>query len=159
MTTAESVEPVADRIDRQIHIDATADRVWELVARPGWWINDGTVVDLPTETQGDVVTVTHPSYGSFRIQTVRLDEPGYAAYRWLGGKTDAGDSEEPPTTLVEFWIEEQPTGGVLLRVAESGFAALPGGPATRREAFEDNDQGWVQELAAARAFLAPAGHA
>ena len=30
-----------DRIDRSIEIDAPAERVWDLVTRPGWWINEG----------------------------------------------------------------------------------------------------------------------
>lgn len=143
--------PVADRIEREIHIDAPPGRVWRLIARPGWWINEGQVVDLPTDVDGDVSTVHHPTYGGFRIRTVQLDEPRYAAYRWLGG--EAGTGSEGPTTLVEFWIEEQEGGGVRLRVAESGFASLPGDDLARRKAFEENDEGWEQELRAARAHV------
>ena len=33
-----------DRIDRSIEIDATAEKVWGLVSRPGWWINSRTIV-------------------------------------------------------------------------------------------------------------------
>ncbi|WP_246623126.1 SRPBCC family protein [Streptomyces malaysiensis] len=40
-TNAELTE--LDRIARQIDIDAPAERVWELIARPGWYVNDGAV--------------------------------------------------------------------------------------------------------------------
>lgn len=35
------------------------------------------------------------------IETVRLDRPCYAAYRWLGESTGDG---ETATTFVEFWV-------------------------------------------------------
>ena len=43
---ATDLDPL-DRIDRTIDIDASAERVWDLVTRPGWWINEGTVDDDP----------------------------------------------------------------------------------------------------------------
>ncbi|MDQ3383311.1 MAG: ATPase [Actinomycetota bacterium] len=158
MQTQQSPAAVADRIERSIHIEASPQRVWALIARPGWWINEGTVTDLPTEVDGDVSTVTHPTYGEFRIQTVTLDDPRYAAYRWLGGEAGADGAADAPTTLVEFWIDEQ-DGGVSLRVVESGFASLPGDDADRHRAFEENDQGWEQELRAARAHVTGSGGA
>lgn len=156
MKTDQSAGPVVDRIEREIHIGAPAERVWPLIARPGWWINEGQVVDLHTDVDGDVTTVHHPRYGAFRIRTVRLDEPRYAAYRWLGG--EAGTGSEGHTTLVEFWVEEQDGGGVRLRVVESGFASLPGDDASRRRAFQENDQGWREELLAARAYVVGPAH-
>lgn len=87
-----------------------------------------------------------------------LDEPRYAAYRWLGGANDEEGqhraTDESSRSLVEFWIEEQPGGGVLLRVVESGLAPLPGDPAARRATYEENVAGRKQELDAARAYLA-----
>ncbi len=138
---------VADRIERSIDIDATAERVWELVSRPGWWINEGTVVDNTVEDRGDHVLVRHASYGEFRLQVVQLDPPSYAAFRWSSGERD--DGTQPPT-LVEFTIEPR-AGGVTLRVVESGFAGLS--PDRRESTCRENDEGWASELAAARAFL------
>ena len=40
--------------ERQIDIDATAERVWALVSTPGWWINDGTIVEHLIERRGDL---------------------------------------------------------------------------------------------------------
>ena len=147
-TEAELAE--LDSIARQIDIDAPADRVWELVARPGWYINDGTVEDEPDlRYEGDVAVVTQPGVGEFRFRTVQLDKPRYAAFRWLGTPFRAVSEG----TLVEFWIDERAGGGVTLRVLESGFSTLSDDPATWLKEREGNDRGWTEELAAAKAFV------
>lgn len=161
MHSETDIDSVPDRIEREIAIDATSTRVWDLIARPGWWINEGEVVDLPTDVEGDVATVRHPAYGAFRIQTVALEEPRYAAYRWLGGAADGAEqrsgAEATARSLVEFWILEQAAGGVLLRVVESGIASLPGGPDAQRATYEENERGWRQELEAAKVHVTRGG--
>ena len=135
-----------DRIDRQIDIDASAERVWELVSRPGWYINRGTVVSNPVvETDGDICVLHHPVHGDWRLRTITLDRPRYAAFRWLG--------EDDESTLVEFWITDRADAGVTLRVVESGFAALADPDWLQRR--EENVEGWRSELAAAAAYLHP----
>ncbi|WP_262104311.1 ATPase [Arthrobacter sp. Marseille-P9274] len=141
-----------DRIERQIDIEASAERVWELVSEPGWYINNGTIIEHRIERSGDVDIVHDPVHGTFPIRTEKLDAPRYAAFRWLAGSSREGFREDE-STLVEFWIDERPEGGVTLRVAESGFSTLPGGEEKRRKALEENTEGWNIELAAARAFL------
>ncbi|MGP3776104.1 ATPase [Streptomyces sp. SDT5-1] len=148
-TTDELAE--LDRIARRIDIDAPAERVWELVVRPGWYVNDGTVEAEPdVRYEGDVAVVRHASLGEFRFRTVELDEPRYAAFRWIG--TPYRD-ESTGSTLVEFWIDERPEGGVTLRVVESGFSGLADDPAAWLKEREGNDKGWLAELAAAKAFV------
>jgi uncharacterized protein YndB with AHSA1/START domain len=147
-TEAELAE--LDSIARQIDIDAPADRVWELIARPGWYVNDGAVEAEPDlRYEGDVAVVTHPRLGEFRFRTVQLDKPRYAAFRWLGTPFRAVSEG----TLVEFWIDDRTGGGVTLRVLESGFSALSDDPATWLKEREGNDRGWTEELAAAKAFV------
>lgn len=148
-TDAELAE--LDRIARQIDIDAPAERVWELVARPGWYINDGEVEAEPDlRHEGEVTVVRHPSLGEFRFRTVELDKPRYAAFRWIG--TPHRD-DSTPSTLVEFWIDERDDGGVTLRVVESGFSGLADDPAAWLKEREGNDKGWLTELVAAKTFV------
>lgn len=144
--------PVPDSIERSIDISADAERVFALVSRPGWWINEGAVVENIVETVGDVSTVTHAKYGEFRIRTVESRPPRYVSFRWLGGDL-ANEELDVPGTLVEFWVEERQAGGVTLRVLESGFSTLPVTEEQRRKNVEDNTKGWEEELAAARAFV------
>ncbi|GAB2508023.1 SRPBCC domain-containing protein [Paramicrobacterium agarici] len=136
-----------DSIERNVHIAATPERVWELISEPGWYINDGELREHRIERRGDITIVHDNAHGAFAFLTVALDEPRYAAFRWL---QDAND-ERSPSTLVEFRIAEQ-ADGVKLTVTESGFAALPGTAEERRREFDENAEGWEQEVALAKSF-------
>ncbi|HIY41562.1 MAG TPA: ATPase [Candidatus Nocardiopsis merdipullorum] len=140
-----------DEVKRQVDIDAPAERVWQLISRPGWFVNGGEVVDHETEDLGDGVhLVRDPVHGEFRIETVELVPFRYAAFRWLGA------NGEDSSTLVELWIENKQAGrdgqeGVTLTVVESGFESL--GP-TEMERRRRHTTGWETELAALGAHLA-----
>lgn len=138
-----------DRIEKQIDIDAAADRVWSLISEPGWYINDKAIRDHRIERQGDVDIVHDPVHGAFAFRTVTLDPPKYAAFRWIADPTEV----DGPSTLVEFWIDETGSDSVVLKVIESGFASLPGDAAERRKKFDDNTEGWTIELGAAKTHL------
>lgn len=145
-----------DRIERQIDIDATAQRVWELISTPGWWINDGEIVEHRIEQRDTHVVVHDPVHGEFVLRVEALQSPHYAAYRWFSGPpaTAHADPDQggETSTLVEFWIEER-DHGVSLRVAESGFEGLDRTAEERRKMFDDNSEGWTIELAAARTSI------
>jgi uncharacterized protein YndB with AHSA1/START domain len=139
-----------DRIEREIEIDATAERVWQLVSQPGWWINDGEIVDHKVERVGDLDIVHDPTHGEFRLRTERLDPSRYAAFRWIAREPDQSGNES--STLTEFWIDDREGDGVTLRVVESGFDSLDVTDEQRRQQLDENTEGWQLELAAARAF-------
>ena len=141
---------IPDRVERQIDIDAPARRVWDLVSEPGWYINDGTIIEHRIERDGDISVVHDPVHGPFRLRTVELDPPRYAAFRWLSAEPGPDGGEA--STLVEFWIDERPDG-VTVRVAESGFRTLSGTEDDRRRKVAENSEGWEIELAAARDLL------
>jgi uncharacterized protein YndB with AHSA1/START domain len=135
-----------NRIERQITINASRQRVWELVTRPGWWINDGDVVEHRIERHGDVCDVHDPVHGMFQVRVVAVEPQSYAAFRWRSdGVTRTVDG---PTTLVEFWIDDDDGGGVTVRVVESGFEDLDSTEEQRRENYDGNAGGWGTELAA-----------
>ncbi|GAA1642971.1 SRPBCC family protein [Georgenia ruanii] len=138
-----------DKIEKQIEIDAPASRVWTLISEPGWFINDNQIVEHRIERDGDLDIVHDPVHGAFAIETVALDAPRYAAFRWVADPA----APETASTLVEFFVEETSPGAVLLRVVESGFASLPGTAAERRKQFDGNTEGWNLELALAKRHL------
>jgi uncharacterized protein YndB with AHSA1/START domain len=143
---ATDLDPL-DRIDRSIEIDASAERVWDLVTRPGWWINEGAVeVDPDVRVEGSTTVLTHAKFGEFRLETVESRPTTYIAYRWLEPDMDGAG------TLVEFRIE--PRGdGVTLSVAESGFSRLGKSREEWLKRREGNDTGWQEELRAAKTFV------
>ena len=142
-----------DRIARHIDIDADAERVWGLVSRPGWWINEGQILgNQVLERREDHDVVHDPVHGDFRIRTELLDPPRYAAFRWL--PQDGDDVLAGASTLVEFRIEDR-QGGVRLSVVESGFSTLSENREVWMAAREENTQGWEGELAAAGTHLDP----
>ena len=145
--TMTQTDPLLDRIERSIDIDAPAARVWALVQRPGWWINEHDVDPDPELREEDGLTVlVHPTYGEFRLRTVERDEPRYVAFHWVD------DVMPEAGTTVEFWIEERP-GGVRLRVVESGFERLRKDRAAIENQIVENTHGWEVELEAARRFV------
>lgn len=138
-----------DRIERKITIEAPVARVWELVAEPGWYINDHTITEHRLERDGDLTVVHDPVHGAFAFRTVSLDEPHYAAFRWLADSTDP----DSPSTLVEFRVDAVSESSTVLHVTETGFASLPGDSAERRAKYEANVEGWIAELDLARKHL------
>ncbi|MEE2058687.1 SRPBCC domain-containing protein [Rhodococcus artemisiae] len=138
-----------DRIERQITIDAPATRVWELVAEPGWYINEKQLTEHRLERDGDLTVVHDPVHGAFTFRTVALDEPNYAAFRWLSDHTDP----DSPSTLVEFRLDAVSDTSTVLSVTETGFDSLPGDSAERRAQYEGNVEGWAIELDLAKAHL------
>jgi uncharacterized protein YndB with AHSA1/START domain len=145
-TRTTDVDPL-DRIDRSIDIDASPEAVWDLVSRPGWWVNDGTVdPDPQVDADGDDTVLTHARHGVFRLRTLESRPPSYVRFRWIDPGAEEG-------TVVEFWVEPR-DGGATLRVVESGFSQLGKPRETWLRHREGNVEGWATELDAARAFVA-----
>jgi uncharacterized protein YndB with AHSA1/START domain len=136
-----------DRIERSIDIEASAERVWSLLERPGWWINEHDVDPDPQvrwESE-DLAVVLHEKWGEFRLQRLESDPPRYVAWRWFDPHADVG-------TLVQFWVEDQPHG-VTLKVVESGLTGLGKDAEALRSHHEGNTEGWEKELRAAERFV------
>jgi uncharacterized protein YndB with AHSA1/START domain len=132
-----------DRIEQTITIDASLDRVWELVSEPGWWV-PATLVTPIDHTPGHQVVRESEKWGRFPVEIVRVDPKTYAAFRWAsqdpGAELAAGN-----TTLVEFRVEPGPDA-VKVTVVESGFSALNVPAEVREQAWKDNSGGWALEL-------------
>nr|GLK34259.1 polyketide cyclase [Rhodococcus wratislaviensis] len=136
-----------DRIEREIQIDAPIERVFRLVSEPGWFIGDGEPGKTTTTREGDVFVVDFPPYGRFPILPVKSDAPHYVSFR--GGDDPAQPLVEGTSTLVEFFLSER-DGGTLLRVVETGFAALYPNAERRAAAYDGNIEGWEMQLAFAK---------
>lgn len=134
-----------DRIEREITIDAPVGRVWQLVAEPGWWIGEGDTSGQRRYREGDFEVIEDPRYGKFPVRVVGAEPNRYAAFRWAAG-TAGTEPREGNSTLVEFWLSELSGGKTLVRVLESGFAALAIPEDDRTRSVERNTQGWTGQL-------------
>jgi uncharacterized protein YndB with AHSA1/START domain len=133
-----------DRIERETLITAPLERVWSLVAAPGFWVYDRAELPDAEASAGQTVVVTHPEYGRFPVDVVTVERPTYLAYRWASA-FPGEEIREDNSTLIEFTLSSE-GDQTRLRVVESGFAALVGGEQLRAKAHEDNTGGWKQVI-------------
>ncbi|MGL3807998.1 ATPase [Paeniglutamicibacter sp. R2-26] len=139
---------IQDAIEASADIEAGAPAVWDLIREPGWFINGGEIGKHRIERNGAFSVVHDAIYGRFEFETVTLDPPRYAAFRSLGGD----DWDDPvPNTLIEFWVERINSGGVRLRVMESGFAGFD--PEEHTRMISARTLGWQVEMQAAARHL------
>ena len=133
-----------DRIERETLIAAPLERVWSLVAEPGFWVADKASLPGTVAREGESMVAKNAEYGEFPVRVEKVELPTYLAYRWASA-FPGQELREDNSTLVEFTLT--PEGGkTRLRVVESGFAALAGSEELRSQAVQDNTGGWPQEL-------------
>ncbi|AQU65288.1 SRPBCC domain-containing protein [Streptomyces niveus] len=138
-----------DRIERETLIAAPLERVWSLVAQPGFWVADKANLPGTVAKEGESMVAKNAEYGDFPVRVEKVEPPTYLAYRWASA-FPGEELREENSTLVEFTLT--PEGdGTRLRVVESGFAALSGSEELRGQAVKDNTVGWPQELGALKA--------
>jgi len=137
-----------DRIEQQITINASLDRVWQLVSEPGWWV-PSTVVAPIDHTPGHQAVRESEKWGRFPVEVVRVEPKTYAAFRWAS-QSPGTELTDGNTTLVEFAIE--PVGdSVQVTLTESGFTRLDAPESVREGAWKSNTGGWDEELNGLRA--------
>ena len=157
----------SDRIAKEVLLKAPLDRVWRAISDAdefGRWFGvrfDGPFVAgtsvigtiTPTIVDEDVAKAQQRQAGKADSwQIVAVEPQRRLAFRWhpFGVEEDSDHSDEP-TTLVEFTLEDT-SDGVLLRIVESGFDAIPA--KRRQSAFESNSEGWSAQTELVRKYLA-----
>jgi uncharacterized protein YndB with AHSA1/START domain len=137
-----------DRIERETLIAAPLERVWSLVAQPGFWVADEATLPDTVAREGDSMVARNAEYGDFPVRVEKVEPPTYLAYRWASA-FPGEELREDNSTLVEFTLTAE-GDKTRLRVVESGFASLGGSEELRNKAVEDNTGGWPQVLDALR---------
>jgi uncharacterized protein YndB with AHSA1/START domain len=131
-------------IEREIHIEATPELVYEVVSTPehlrGWWpaeaefepVLGGTgVLTFGDSSKPDVTVVP--------LTVVEADPPRRFSFRWAHGQGEA------PTPANSFLVvfDLVPVGvGTLLRMTESGFRERGWEAAVLEECYQDHVTGW-----------------
>ena len=139
-----------DRIEEQVLLHAPRARVWQALTNPdelGAWFGANLAGATIAPGAHVVGRVTIPGYEHvpFDIVIAEMAPERRFAWRWHPSAIDpAADYSAEPRTLVTFTLEDAPGGGTLLRVVETGFAALPAD--RRASAFAGNSSGWRGQL-------------
>lgn len=146
----EEDDMVADRIEREIDIEAPVERVWALLTQAehlGTWFGDaGATIDL---LPGGAVALFWREMGTTRAIVEQVEPMRLFSFRW----SRPGDAAPVAgnSTLVEFTLSESDSG-TRLQMVESGFSALDGDDASRGAAREDNVGGWTAKLEELRKY-------
>ncbi|MBB5802867.1 uncharacterized protein YndB with AHSA1/START domain [Saccharothrix ecbatanensis] len=131
-----------DRIERDTLIAAPLERVWSLVAAPGFWVAVDPGVGVAVAKEGESVLAKNPEYGEFPVRVVKVEPPTYVAYRWASA-FPGQELRDDNSTLVEFTLTAE-GDKTRLRVVESGFATIAASEDVRTQALNDNSGGWPQ---------------
>jgi uncharacterized protein YndB with AHSA1/START domain len=131
-----------DRIERDTLIGAPLERVWSLVATPGFWVADEASVAGMVAEEGVSLVAKNPNLGEVSVRVEKVQPPTYVAYRWASA-FPGQELREDNSTLVEFTLSAE-GDDTRLRVVESGFAALSTTEELRDQALRFNTSGWPQ---------------
>jgi uncharacterized protein YndB with AHSA1/START domain len=136
---------VPDRIEREIVIEASVERVWAMVTEAehlGTWFGDaGAEVDL---REGGSIVLRWREHGTARGVIERVDRPRVFAIRWAL----PFDEEPRPgnSTRVVFTLVPEGDDRTRLTVVESGFRSLDVSEEEKARHVEQNTSGWRSEL-------------
>jgi uncharacterized protein YndB with AHSA1/START domain len=142
----------ADRIERDILIQAPIERVWTILTEPAhlaaWFAFDGAEIEL---RPGGLMVLRWKEHGTFHARVEAVEPPSAFTFRW------ALDPDVQPvegnSTLVAFSLSRE-GNGTRLRVVESGFAGLKGTGETPARHLDNNTEGWNGAFTGLQAYVA-----
>ncbi|SEF21979.1 Uncharacterized conserved protein YndB, AHSA1/START domain [Amycolatopsis pretoriensis] len=140
-------------LEREIHIDATPDTVFNVVSNPehvrDWWPDEA---DYPVEPGG----AGHISFGDARVGFTVVDAipPKLFSFRWTHAEGET--ATEGNSFLVVFELEPTATG-TRLRMTETGFRERGWDEAKIAAEYADHVSGWDHFLPRIPATAAKAG--
>jgi uncharacterized protein YndB with AHSA1/START domain len=131
-------------IEREIHIAATPEIVYDVVSRPEhlreWWPDEAELDPVPGGTGvisfGDL---TEPGAHVEPLLVVEADPPRRFSFRWVA---DEGRPLGPGGSLLVTFDLEPSGDGTLLRFSETGFREKGWEAAVLEEQYRDHVSGW-----------------
>ena len=135
----------ADRIEREIEIDAPIDVVWTVITEPEHitgWFTDSVELEVRPGSEGrfgwDVKATSRKVEVNVRVE--RLDPPTFFSFRW-----NYPDGDEPTETnapLVELSLEAR-GDSTRLRLVESGLDRLDRSDEDKATYLAEHTSGWA----------------
>ncbi|MDQ1014467.1 SRPBCC domain-containing protein [Streptomyces afghaniensis] len=141
-------------IEREIHVEASPEVVFEVVSRPEhmreWWPDDArfeSVAGAPgelfwrDETTGETMTVA--------LTVVEVDPPSRFSFRWC--YTDAERGGDALLVTFDLVPTEQ---GTRVRMTETGFREMGWEIAVLEEHYRDHASAWDHYIPRLGAYIA-----
>jgi uncharacterized protein YndB with AHSA1/START domain len=131
-------------IEREIHVDASPEVVFEVVSRPEhlkeWWPDEAELEPSVGATGQIVFHGSTPEEAqAVAIKVVEVEPPHRFSFRW--GSQEGELPAASNSLLVTFYLE--PAGeGTRLRMTESGFRELGWEAAVLEQAYQEHVEGW-----------------
>ncbi|WP_326551610.1 SRPBCC domain-containing protein [Micromonospora sp. NBC_01813] len=131
-------------IEREIHVDAPPEVVFEVVSRPEhirqWWYAETDIVPTPGAT-GELAWASDgdPRAQVVGVTVVVAEPPRLFTFRWTHPSGESAVDEN--SLLVTFALT--PSGsGTLLRLTETGFRERGWQDAVREQQYREHVVGW-----------------
>ena len=130
-------------IEREIHIDAAPEVVFDVVSKPEhvreWWPDDARY-ELAEGSTGEIVFGDPEGDGMVvALSVLEVQPPRTFTFRWTH---PADEAAEPGNSLL-VTFELTPSGsGTLLRMTETGFREMGWEAAVLEEQYRDHIAGW-----------------
>jgi uncharacterized protein YndB with AHSA1/START domain len=132
-------------IEREIHIEATPEVVYEVISAPEhlmqWWPDEAQLTAVPGAT--GVIAFGDSSKPDAHVESltvVEADPPRRFSFRWV---YDKGETAAPDNSLlVTFDLVPSGSAGTLLRFSESGYREKGWEAAVLEETYRDHSSGW-----------------
>ena len=144
-------------IEREIHVDATPEVVYEVISTPEhlreWWPDEAELDGTEPGATGVLTFAdgTNPTAHVVPLTVVEATPPRRFSFRWtheLGTAASASNS-----LLVTFDLEAA-DGGTRLRMTETGFREKGWEAAVLEEQYHDHVSGWDHFLPRLRSYVA-----
>ena len=142
-------------IEREIHIDASPETVFDVVSSPAhlkqWWPDDAQYGSTPGST-GEIVFGDRDAGGMVvALTVVDVQPPRMFSFRWTHPSDElAGEGN---SLLVTFDLTPS-RGGTLLKMTETGFREMGWEVAVLEEQYNEHATGWDFYLARIAPYVA-----
>ncbi|GIG37529.1 SRPBCC domain-containing protein [Cellulomonas pakistanensis] len=143
-------------IEREIHVAATPEVVYEVVSRPEhlreWWPDDAELGEPVPGAEGEIVFGRRgePDAVVERLTVVEADPPRTFSFRWTHAPGEAATAAT--SLLVTFALEGTATG-TRVRLTETGFRERGWEVAVLEQRYAEHVEGWDHFVPRLQAYL------
>ena len=134
---------IADRIEREIRIEAPIDVVWSIVTEPEQiphWFADVVDVELVPGAEGTFTFRKYDTPATINVHIERLEPPHHFAFRWA--YPDGAEPDATNAPLVEFTLTEEGDETTRLTLVESGLRGLEWDDGEKERYVAGHSRGW-----------------